>query len=155
MSFMQTLTLIRGLPGSGKSTLAYSLAAAEREGEDGDTERLVQIFEADDFFINAAGDYEFNPRLLAYAHAQCLARAAFALKEGVRHVIVANTFTQYREAKPYYKLAHDYGTTNVRMRVLVCRGKWENNHNVPEKTIERMRERWEEFGQEADWEALP
>jgi predicted kinase len=157
MSFMQmqTLTLIRGLPGSGKSTLAYSLAAAERAGEDGDTERLVQIFEADDFFINTAGDYEFNPRLLSYAHAQCLSRAAFALKEGVRHVIVANTFTTWREVEPYHDLATAIGEDRVRVQTFVCRGKWENNHNVPEKTIERMRERWEEFGQEADWEALP
>lgn len=146
----QLLTLIRGLPGSGKTTLAYSLAAAEQGEEDENRERVVRVFEADDFFLDAAGDYKFDPRLLSYAHAYCLSQAAWALKEGVRHVIVANTFTQWREAKPYYKLVHDYGMENVRMRVIVCRNQWESVHNVPEKTIERMRERWEEFGQDVN-----
>ena len=44
------LTIIRGLPGSGKSTLAKTLD--------------VNHYEADMYFVDAKGEYDFRPCLL-------------------------------------------------------------------------------------------
>ena len=46
-----TLYLIRGVPGSGKSTLAQTMLTSGM---------INDILEADQFFINSNGEYEFN-----------------------------------------------------------------------------------------------
>ena len=95
--------------------------------------------EAQSYFARG-GSYEFDPRKLAAAHADCLARAKIAIDDG-RSVVVANTFTRRWEMQPYLDLAADRG---IKVIELVAVGKWQNTHNVPSEAIERMRARWEE-----------
>src|SRR5690606_13531703 len=123
------LVLIRGLPGSGKSTLAREYAA----------KGYVHV-EADDYFVGADGVYRFNPSGLPEAHAQCLSRAAAALKAG-RDCVVANTFSRRWEMSPYIDVANSLG---AEVTEITCTGNWPNVHDVPESTIARMRARWEE-----------
>ena len=125
----QRLFLIRGLPGSGKSTLARVLASTLR----------AEHCEAD-FYFTRNGRYKFDASKLPEAHADCLARAKIALQEG-RSVVVANTFSRRWEMQPYLDLARDYVVEVVE---LVTIGQWQNTHNVPDRTIQRMRERWED-----------
>ncbi len=125
----QRLFLIRGLPGSGKSTLARVLASTLR----------AEHCEADSYF-ERNGPYHFDASKLHEAHADCLARAKIALEEG-RSVVVANTFSRRWEMQPYLDLARDYVVEVVE---LVTVGQWQNTHNVPDRTIQRMRDRWED-----------
>lgn len=121
----QTLILIRGIPGSGKSTLA-------KEFKD------YVHFEADMWF--ELTKQKFGPSLLKFAHVWCQREAQWALARG-HNVVVSNTFTQHWEMKPYLDMAKDFG---VRSIVIVCTGKFKSIHNVPEETLRKMKERWEE-----------
>lgn len=121
---MSELVLLRGAPGSGKSTFAAVLA---RQG--------FLHLEADHWMINDRYEYEFNPNLLKYCHAQCLERTKVVLARD-RNVVVANTFTRLWELEPYLQLS--YRTTVMKME-----GIFTNVHGVPAEKVQAMRERYE------------
>ena len=87
---MPKLILIRGLPGSGKSTLAKQYVA----------QGSFKHFEADQFFVDANGNYNFDPSKIKFAHQWCQDQVRKALVEGY-NVVVSNTFTQKWEMKAY------------------------------------------------------
>ena len=137
---MKTLYIIRGLPGSGKSTLGESLASYARSG------RLkgaydVHSYAADDWFTNSkTGEYNFNPAELPDAHEDCRARVMGSMMSNVDNICVCNTFSQAWEAEPYFKLCEQYEYTPV---VLECQSQFGNVHEVPQESIDAMKERWE------------
>ncbi len=124
---MPTLILIRGLPGSGKSTLARSFCG------------FVHC-EADQYFYTEDGTYLFDAKQLPAAHTACLNKAAAALAAG-SNVVVANTFSRLREMAPYQQLAKLH---NAQLHIITASGHWQSIHNVPQATIDAMRERWED-----------
>ena len=63
---MKELFLLRGLPGSGKSTLAESIGGI--------------WVEADQYFINKEGEYQFDASKLKEAHKYCHARVEHAME---------------------------------------------------------------------------
>lgn len=126
----QNLFIIRGLPGSGKSTLATALCNGDEYG--------VKM-EADDYFIEN-GVYKFNKNKISDAHAWCQMMTEKNISDGY-NVYVANTFTTAWEVVPYRKIAD---RTNSNIFIMTCNGKFQNQHNVPDAAIERMRMRWEE-----------
>lgn len=120
------LILVRGLPGSGKSTFAKSLGIAH--------------YEADMFFMQN-GVYNFNPLRIKDAHNWC--------KQQVFHelfcnnsVVVSNTFSQIWEMKEYLYMAKEL---KAEIEVIKMTGNYKNIHGVPAETIEKMRNRWEDF----------
>lgn len=127
-----TLTLIRGLPGSGKSTLACKLVSDSCHD-------LVHL-EADMYFIDKDGIYEFNPTLLNEAHKWCQQQCEQYLKQK-KDVVVANTFIKQWEMKAYKSLAKQY---NAVLHIEVCKGNYINIHNVPLTTINNMRRAWQD-----------
>lgn len=133
------LILIRGLPGSGKSTLAHKLV-----GHYLSSHTPVTHYEADMYFCHGTeGRYEFDPSQLGNAHKWCQQQAEEALADKAwkeRVVIVSNTFTQLWEMEPYMKAAEKYGHD---VHVIRCTGDFGSIHGVPEKTLERMRARFE------------
>jgi len=120
------LTLIRGLPGSGKSTLAKTLQGVH--------------LEADMYFVDANGRYQFNRHKLSQAHQWCQKQTDYWLKKG-KNVVVANTFVRHWEMSAYKKLASKY---NAELEIIVCREKYQSIHDVSDETIERMRQEWQE-----------
>ena len=129
MKSKQQLVLIRGLPGSGKSTLAESMAG------------YVHI-EADQFFMYR-GKYEFDPSKVKQAHAWCLRKVKTTLaRSDFPSVVVANTFTQNWEMQPYFDMVIALDQ-NIRFSVITALGEFKSIHNVPEDTLQRMRDRWE------------
>lgn len=125
---MAKLTIIRGLPGSGKTTLAKTMTDA------------VHV-EADMYFVNNEGVYQFDPSRLAQAHDWCHHKCALELEKG-NNVVVSNTFTRLWEFKPYIEMAKKL---NCDYEVIECKGNWENVHGVPQYAIERMKQRWEKY----------
>lgn len=119
------LTLIRGLPGSGKSTLAKK-------------QRGIHL-EADMFFVKK-GVYCYNPALISKAHQWCEKRTAKLLQTG-RAVVVSNTFIQWWQIEPYILLAKQQ---NVPVKLLEARGNYQNQHDVPEEVIEKMKMLYED-----------
>lgn len=122
------LLLVRGLPGTGKSTLGGSLELAG----------FVHV-EADAFFVDRDGIYRFDASRLAAAHEWCQRETERAL-DRKRHVVVTNTFSTEWEVAPYRDIARRRGEV---LRIVTMEKAYGNIHNVPEATIQRMRDRWE------------
>lgn len=124
------LLIVRGLPGSGKSTFAKGMI--ERNAYD-------VMFEADDFFTDESGNYQYDASKIKDAHKQCFANVEKALKEGKR-VIVSNTFTRLWEMEPYVNLAKQI---DVPVSITTCTGVFRNVHDVSDDTMQRMKDRFE------------
>ena len=122
------LYIVRGLPSSGKSTFAKHLT--------------TNVFEADHYFYDNDGNYNFIPSEIKQAHKECQQFVRYAMESNIEKIAVSNTFTQEWEMKPYFELAEKYGYM-VFSTIVEKRHNNKNNHNVPEEKIEQMRNRFE------------
>lgn len=129
------LTLIRGLPGSGKSTLAKRLGGEQPQGSG--YSMGIPHFEADQYHM-VDGEYRFDINRLGKAHEYCFTHTSNYLSNGYS-VIVSNTFTRSREIRPYLDLATIY---KARVMIIECQGEYGSIHNVPEDTMQNMRDRF-------------
>lgn len=125
--YSSDLVIIRGTPGSGKSTLARTLLDYEQ-------------VEADMYF-SRSGEYKFDSSQLPQAHRWCQAHTYELLKAG-KKVVVSNTFTQLWEMKPYLDIATELNKT---VEVVTLTTQYDNIHNVPTASIEKMKARWEKY----------
>jgi predicted kinase len=126
---MNTLVLLRGLPGSGKSTAAKLFNKAPH-------------FEADMYFMDADGNYQFDVAKIKDAHNWCRHSVMDAMKADYPIVVVSNTFTQEWEMEAYYLLAEELGYMVVSM-IVENRHGGKNVHGVPEDKLEIMKNRFE------------
>ena len=129
---MKELFLLRGISGSGKSTLAKILV--------GDKDYCHK--EADMYFVDHEGNYNFNPSKLKDAHAWCKSEIEFAMKYEHTPVVVSNTFTQEWEMDAYFEMAKEFGY-QVHSIIVENRHGGMNLHGCPEDKIEQMRNRFE------------
>lgn len=129
------LILLRGLPGSGKSTLAKIILQLRISDE-------PEVLSADDFFINNDGEYNFDSNRLKEAHQYCQFRCSERMRQQKAKIVVANTFTQEWEMKPYFEMAQRY---NYRIHSVIVenRHESENIHGVPKEKIKQMQNRFE------------
>lgn len=125
---MSKLYIIRGLPGSGKSTLARRLSK----------QLNAEHWEADMFFVDKEGNYKFDLNKLHAAHEWCIRNVEDAMFHNV-DVIVSNTFTRPREMEDYLVTAE---RLDVEMFIIECTNSYGSIHNVPSKTMSKMRDRW-------------
>ena len=124
----KVLYIVRGIPGSGKSTFAKQLTA--------------NVFEADHYFYDNDGNYNFIPSEIKDAHKECQEFVRCAMESSIEKIAVSNTSTQEWEMKPYFELAEKYGYMVFSVIVENRHGNT-NEHNVPEDKIEQMRNRFE------------
>ncbi len=134
---MAELILVRGIPGSGKSTLARDLMNYYLR-EYGNIQ-YVNHFEADQYFVDEQGKYNFDAAKLNQAHNWCIEQTRECLEHGDT-VIVSNTFTTKRELKPYFDMAREFGIVPV---VYLAQNQFKNVHGVPEEKLQKMRDRFQ------------
>jgi NEDD4-binding protein 2 len=132
---MRTLILLRGLPGSGKSTFANYMFSNN-------------IFEADQYFYNEEGKYNFDASKLYEAHKWCQLRVEHAMEDNLEsggvyfsEIVVSNTSTTEKELEPYLELAKKYDYQVVSL-IVENRHSGVSKHNVPAETIEKMKNRF-------------
>lgn len=123
------LVLIRGLPGSGKSTCAKNHYPDH------------VLFEADQYFVDKYGVYKYDINYIAMAHDWCFYNTIDTLKSG-QNVVVANTFVTRRSLNRYLKLAKTI--PDLTIVVVETHGNYSNIHNVPDATLKRMKESWQD-----------
>jgi predicted kinase len=130
------LTLVRGLPGSGKSTFANLIT------------NKFSICEADLFFYDKEGNYNFDGSRLKLAHVWCFNQVRTRMEDNKLNpqfypeIVVSNTFTQEWEMEKYYELAEEYGY-KVFSIIVENRHGGVNQHGVPAEKIEQMKNRFE------------
>jgi len=129
------LILLRGIPGSGKTTLGHVIL----KWMSNDT---TDVLSADDYFMDENGNYNFDITKIKEAHNDCQVRCANKMKNEISKIVVANTFTQEWEMEKYYEMAERY---NYRVHSVIVENRHGgvNEHNVPDETIEKMRNRFE------------
>lgn len=100
--------------------------------------------EADHYFLNNNGKYEFDASKLKHAHKWCQDSVEESMNFQSNKIVVSNTFTQEKELEPYYQLAEKYGYKVFSLIVENRHGESEdtNTHNVPKETIQKMRARF-------------
>jgi predicted kinase len=127
----KNLILLRGLPGSGKSTLAKLLVDKDYCHK-----------EADMFFVDRDGNYNFDPSKIKDAHSWCKGEVAHLMKYEHSPIVVSNTFTQEWEMDDYYKMAEELGY-RVTSMIVENRHGGKNEHGVPDDKLETMKNRFE------------
>jgi predicted kinase len=120
------LIILRGLPGSGKSSFAELLGTKA-------------ICCADDY-VTRNGVYNWKPETIGASHDWCQRKCRRFMKKQAERIVVANTSTSARELKPYMDLARQFGY-KVFSVVVENRHGGVNVHNVPDATLEKMKER--------------
>lgn len=124
----KVLYIVRGIPGSGKSTFAKQLTS--------------NVFEADQYFLDINGNYNFDFTKIKDAHKDCQDNVKSAMQSSISKIAVSNTFTQEWEMKVYFDLAKEFGY-KVFTIIVENRHGGTNIHNVPEDKVESMKNRFE------------
>jgi len=130
------LFLVRGLPGSGKTSFATAIW------------NDYAVCEADKFFYDKEGNYNFDATKIKQAHEWCREQVEIRMKDnGVNpqfypEIVVSNTFTQEWEMEAYYKLAEQYGY-KVFSIIVENRHEGVNQHGVPDDKLQQMKNRFE------------
>jgi predicted kinase len=132
----KVLTLVRGVPGSGKSTFANFIW------------NDYAICEADKFFYDKDGNYNFDASKLKLAHVWCFNQVRTRMEDNKNNpqyypeIVVSNTFTQEWEMEQYFKLAEEYGY-KVFSIIVENRHGGINQHGVPAEKLEQMKNRFQ------------
>jgi predicted kinase len=124
----KVLYTVRGLPGSGKSTFAKSLGGVH--------------FEADMYFVDENGVYNFDPTKIKMAHNWCMIQTQKAMVDGEPKIVISNTFTQEWEMETYFKLANENGY-QVYSIIVENRHGGKNTHGVPDDKLQIMKDRFQ------------
>ena len=130
------LFLVRGLPGSGKTSFATHIW------------NEYSVCEADKFFYDKEGNYNFDPTKLREAHAWCKNQVEIRMQDHQNNqqfypeIAVSNTFTEFWEMEDYFILAEKYGYKVVSLIVENRHGS-KNVHGVPEQKLQIMRDRFQ------------
>jgi hypothetical protein len=98
----------------------------------------VAWLEADQYFYDKAGNYNWDGMKIGNAHSWCQNSTYEALEQG-KTVIVSNTFTLKRELKPYFNMIQKHERDPT---VICLQSNWGSIHGVPDNVLLNMRKRF-------------
>ena len=124
----KSLIIIRGCPGSGKTTFAKMLGTKA-------------ICTADDYHTSREGVYNWKPENIGKAHSWCQKKCARFMRANAEKIVVANTSTTEEEMAPYLVMAKEF-EYKVFSVIVENRHQGKDTHEVPEATIEKMKNRF-------------
>lgn len=128
---------IRGLPGAGKSTLAVDLI---------DIMDMANIaathIEADHWMVDENGEYKFDAGRLDVVHENCRAEYLRAIANKTPYIIVSNVSAEAKYVDWYQEEATKRGYEFVSL-IVENRGSRKSAHDVPDKSIENMRRKFD------------
>lgn len=130
----KVLYIIRGIPGCGKTTFANYIW------------NDYAIHEADKFFYDKEGNYNFDVNKLHQAHMWCQSEVEIQMKDNqvnpqyYPEIVVSNTSTTEKEMQPYLDLAKKYDY-EVFSLIVENRHGGVNQHSVPNDTLDKMEKR--------------
>ena len=135
---MKTLLIISGISGSGKSTLAETLIKRATHFDQSIEDDFCGsiICTADDYFM-VDGEYKFDSSKLGEAHKACIQKCEDSMQVELELIIVANTTTDKKSAKPYLDMAKQYGY-NTHWTITVPHHSGTNQHDVPHIVLSRQ-----------------
>lgn len=124
--------IFRGVPGSGKSTAGNNVVETALAA--GLT--AVQC-EADQFFSDIEGNYNFDSKKLGLAHKDCFHRFCQAVDESVDIITLTNTCSQVWEFENYKTYAEKHGYM-VMVFVTEHRHQKSDIHDITPEVRNRM-----------------
>lgn len=140
---MSLKIVLRGESGSGKSTLAKLLKEVF-ENKD----LTVDWIEADHFFYDENGNYNFDPTKLSMAHQVAKEKL---LKSEAEIIILSNTFTRHWEIESYIDRDEMMNGNVVYCKLLKAEG---TESKAPEEIVQIQRDRYEPIANEIKVDAL-
>jgi len=128
---MPKVIVLQGLSGSGKSTIAKKLVEGVNQ---------AVIVSTDQFMVNEAGEYEFDPTKIGEAHGRCFKRFLIALEADWSLIVVDNTNTSVAEIAPYMLAASAFGyeAAILRIECSVEKAAARNLHGTPLDVVQAM-----------------
>ena len=131
---MKTVIILSGISGSGKTTFGKFLTGTLG------THTITGTCSADDFWIDQAGNYNFDVSRLGEAHAWCRKLFLNHIKIETELIVVDNTNTSQKEYKFYVDEAEKAGYTVFRVIIDGIHGT-KSIHNVPEQALKKQSDR--------------
>ena len=132
--------MISGAPGSGKTTYANNIKEKHKNLKNIELDH----YEADMFFYNDLGEYNFDFNKLHYAHQWCFNKFSDSIRNK-RNVVVSNTFINKKERINYLNFAFQ---NNYDIVFIHCLGEYNNIHNVPEEIVLKKRNSFQQLDDE-------
>lgn len=126
------LTILRGLPGTGKSTFARLLATI-----------LGVLHVEKDMLCMKNGNYYWEKEQKEKNKNNFL-NVVETIMAMECDIIVSGTFTTKKELEPILELAQRYGF-EVEIKTTKKEYAVRSIHDVPEETIKKMRDEWEDI----------
>lgn len=142
---MLKMIIMQGLPGSGKSTLARKIQEDLHKKSENN---LVEIFSTDTFYEDDEGVYRYDKTKASTNHFRNQLKVYNFFKYwrkdpwDLQVAIIDNTNITQSEAAPYIWIAKQFG---AKVEVIRCEGNFKSTHDVPEETIQLMREKMKEL----------
>ncbi len=128
---------IRGLPGAGKTTMAQELISHIENGHSD-----FYHIEADHWMVDDNGEYKFDAGRLDVVHENCRVEYLKAMADNVPYIIVSNVSAEAKHVDWYQEEATKRGYEFVSL-IVENRGGRKSVHNVPDKSIENMRRKFD------------